>query len=90
MAKEQLTLDGTSYPLIETGDVPAGFAEVDVVLDDNGTMFDCVTVAGHVGYQVVGSKGNGVQPMPAWFMFTKGPQVRRQSTNLPALLITAG
>jgi len=86
--KEQLTLDGTPYPLIETSDVPAGFAEVDVLLDDNGAMFDCLMVAGHVGYQVVGTKGDGIQPMPAWFMFTKSPQVRSRCTNQPPVLIT--
>jgi hypothetical protein len=60
--------------VLDTGDVPDGFCEVDVKLDDNGEEFDCKMIAGHVGY-VVSAKGgqlNTLQPSSEWFMFVKG------------------
>lgn len=70
--KTQLILDGVQYPVIDAdADVTVGFCEVDVKLNDNGEIFDCLMVSGHVGYQVEGN-ADTVRPFPAWFMFTKG------------------
>ena len=67
-----LVLDQVSYPVIDRGDVPIGFCEVDVKLDDNGVMLPCMMVSGHVAYSVEGEKKDGLRPLPSWFMFVKG------------------
>ena len=43
----QYSLDGVSYPTIDMPDIPAGYAGVDVSIDD-GTVTQCKMVAGHV------------------------------------------
>ena len=67
-----LVLDEVSYPVIDRGDVPIGFCEVDVKLDDNGVTLPCMMVSGHVAYSVEGEKKDGLRPLPSWFMFVKG------------------
>jgi len=78
-----LTLDNTPYHRIDTGDIPSGYAEVDVKLDDNGVEFDCMLTAGLVGSTVRDSKdvgwnlhGSGIRdvvgPLAGWWM-TKKP-----------------
>lgn len=44
-------LDGVSFPLISTNNIPCGFASVPVKVNDNGNEFDTVMVAGLVGIQ---------------------------------------
>lgn len=64
---------GLRYPVINTNKIPTGFCEVDVMLDDNGEIFDCAMVAGHVG-AVASRQGedlNTLQPAVEWFMFVK-------------------
>jgi Domain of unknown function (DUF4419) len=65
---------GLRYPVLDTGDVPDGFCEVDIKLDDNGELFDCKMVAGHVGYVLSAKDGrmDTLQPSSEWFMFVKG------------------
>ena len=42
-----LLLDSTKmFPIIESDQVPCGFVEVDVKLDDNGEKFDTMMIAG--------------------------------------------
>jgi len=79
---QDLVLEGVAYPEIDVDDVPAGFAEVDVKLTD-GEVLDCMMVAGHVGYQVVGSRNDGLRPLPAWFMFIKNPGQKDVPTSGP-------
>ena len=67
----ELVLDKASYPVIESGDVPVGFCEVDVKLDDNGEIFPCMMVSGHLAYSVEGEKKHTIRPCPSWFMFVK-------------------
>jgi len=69
--EEDLVLDGTTYPEVDVAKVPVGFAEVDVKVFDGGEVFECMMVAGHVGYEVVGKDKDGLKPLPAWFMFVK-------------------
>ena len=68
----ELVLDKVSYPVIESDDVPVGFCEVDVKLDDNGEMLPCMMVSGHLAYSVEGEKKDTIRPIPSWFMFVKG------------------
>ncbi|KAH7922265.1 hypothetical protein BV22DRAFT_1037655 [Leucogyrophana mollusca] len=73
-------LDGVPYPVIETADIPGGYAAVDVKLDDNGEIFDTVLVAGSVGTLICSSGKTSVsptgirdtvKPLPGWWMFIK-------------------
>ena len=66
-----LVLDGVLFKTVKIEDVPAGLAEVDVDLNDNGQPLECVMVAGHVAYQAIGELKDGVRPLPGWFMFAK-------------------
>jgi len=67
----QLLLDDVEYGVIDSGDVPTGFCEVDVKLDDNGQEFDCMMVSGHMASRVEGAMKDTLRPFPSWFMFVK-------------------
>lgn len=66
-----LFLGDVRYPVIEFNNIPNGFCEVDVLVDDNGVEFKCMMVAGHVGFTVSGERSDTLQPSPHWFMFEK-------------------
>jgi len=68
----ELVLDNVSYPVIDSVDIPVGFGEVDVILDDNGVTFPCMMVSGHLAFSVEGEKKDTIRPIPSWFMFVKG------------------
>ena len=68
----ELVLDKVSYPVIDSDDVPVGYCEVDVKLDDNGEVLSCMMVSGHLAYSVEGKKKDTVRPLASWFMFVKG------------------
>jgi len=70
----ELILDGIRFPRIDSDDIPAGFCDVDVKLDDNGDVFDCAMVSGHVALTVCGENRDTVRPSPAWFIYIKGPR----------------
>ena len=57
-------------------DVPAGYSEVDVIVDDNGEKFECNMVAGHVASAVSKAFEDGpfdtLSPAPQWFLYVKG------------------
>ncbi|PIL35824.1 hypothetical protein GSI_01484 [Ganoderma sinense ZZ0214-1] len=42
------TLDGVPYFSLDMGDIPVGYSEVDVLVDDNGLQLKCKMVSGHV------------------------------------------
>ncbi|KAI0356037.1 hypothetical protein OH77DRAFT_1589515 [Trametes cingulata] len=69
------TLDGIRYPTIDMREVPAGYCEVDVIVDDNGIVYDCMMVAGHVAVAATASEPGGapdtLAPAPQWFIFEK-------------------
>jgi hypothetical protein len=66
-----LVLDKVTYPVIESGNIPVGFCEVDVKLDDNGVIFPSMMVSGHLAFSMEGEKDT-IRPLPSWFMFIKG------------------
>jgi Domain of unknown function (DUF4419) len=76
-----LALDGVRYPAIDVADIPDGYCQVDVKLDDNGQELKCMLVAGHVGYverddlepdaDTGETLKNTLQPSPEWFLFVK-------------------
>ncbi|KAJ7346390.1 hypothetical protein DFH08DRAFT_1081168 [Mycena albidolilacea] len=71
-SKEQaLVLDGTPYHQVSRTQIPPGYAEVDVALDDNGELFACAMVAGAVGMRVCSSADDTVRPVAGWWMFVK-------------------
>ena len=72
LLSSELVLDKVLYPVIESDDVPVGFCEVDVKLDDNGVIFPCMMVSGHLAFSVEGAKKDRIRPLPSWFMFVKG------------------
>ncbi|KDR79441.1 hypothetical protein GALMADRAFT_1240640 [Galerina marginata CBS 339.88] len=66
-----LSVDDAQYSPIDTSDIPIGFCEVDIKLDDNGQLFDCIMVAGHLASLVEGEEEDSLRPAPTWFMFIK-------------------
>ncbi|KDQ19405.1 hypothetical protein BOTBODRAFT_153311 [Botryobasidium botryosum FD-172 SS1] len=74
---EPLLLDGVTYATIGLHQIPPGFCEVDVILDDNDEEFKCIMVAGHVATESVstpsrrGKVPDTVRPSPHWFIFVK-------------------
>jgi len=64
------------YPVVELEKIPNGYCEVDVLIDEFGREFECMMVAGHVGFTVSGEKRDTLQPSPQWFMFEKEEVVR--------------
>ncbi|KAJ6450114.1 hypothetical protein C8R45DRAFT_1044160 [Mycena sanguinolenta] len=78
--RSNLVLDGTPFHVVDTQNLPSGYAEVDVQLDDNGEKFDCMMTAGLIGMKAsssgdVGLSSSGqddtVRPASGWWMFTK-------------------
>jgi Domain of unknown function (DUF4419) len=67
----RLRLDGAKYGVLDTQKVPAAYCEVDVELNDNGSMFDCMMVSGLVGQSIGGEKNDTLSPVAAWFMVIK-------------------
>ncbi|TDL17781.1 hypothetical protein BD410DRAFT_882687 [Rickenella mellea] len=74
--RRPLVYGGMAYPLLDTNDLPRGYCEVDVVLDDNGEEINCTMLAGHVGVTYSSAEGDGgqwdtLQASPQWFIFVK-------------------
>ncbi|KAJ7322917.1 hypothetical protein DFH08DRAFT_1029983 [Mycena albidolilacea] len=80
-AAKDLVLDGTPYHQVDSINVPPGYAEVDVKLNDNGELFDCMMTAGMIGMKVSSSRDvelsptgrdDIVRPVSGWWIFIKG------------------
>ncbi|KAJ7261534.1 hypothetical protein C8J57DRAFT_1436520 [Mycena rebaudengoi] len=80
-AAKDLVLDGTPYHRVDSINVPPGYAEVDVKLNDNGELFNCMMTAGMIGMKVSSSRDvelsptgrdDIVRPVSGWWIFIKG------------------
>jgi len=82
VVEKPFVLDQMPYHCLDSGDIPPGYAEVDVKLDDNGELIDCMITAGLVGCTVRDSKSLGwdlrgaggmrdvISPLAGWWMST--------------------
>ncbi|KAJ7119587.1 hypothetical protein C8R44DRAFT_788448 [Mycena epipterygia] len=77
---KDLVLDGTPFHRLDSRKVPAGFAEVDVKLNDCGQEFNCAMTAGMIGMKVSSSgdasfsssgTDDTVRPVAGWWMYEK-------------------
>jgi hypothetical protein len=58
-------------PQIDENNMPPGYGEVDIRLDDNGTIFETTMVAGMAGYRVTGKKRDPITPVTGWWYYTR-------------------
>lgn len=49
-------------------------------LDDNGTVFHTIMIAGHFASKATGN-GDTIRPAPGWFMFIKDPAMEEEKLN---------
>ncbi|KAJ7852849.1 hypothetical protein B0H13DRAFT_2238155 [Mycena leptocephala] len=89
-ASKDLVLDGTPFHWLDSEKVPAGYAEVDVKLNDNGELFDCMMTAGMVGMKVSSSGDGGlsstgkddtVRPVSGWWIFINGKKKEDEDSD---------
>jgi len=78
-----LILDDVTYHQTSSAEIPQGFAEVHVELDDNGEKFDTTLVAGLVGTLICDSgdkspskegKRDTAKPFSAWWIFAQASE----------------
>ncbi|KAF9552927.1 hypothetical protein CPC08DRAFT_714199 [Agrocybe pediades] len=67
----KLSLDGVNYGYVHFKDVPSGFGEMNVKLDDDGEILDCMMVSGHLARLTAGEDRDTIRPLPTWFLFVK-------------------
>ncbi|KAH9899270.1 hypothetical protein C8Q73DRAFT_787173 [Cubamyces lactineus] len=69
------TPDGVSYFSILFEDIPDGYGEVDVTIDDGGNEIPCLMIAGNLAFSVTESTPGGtldtISPSPQWYMLQK-------------------
>ncbi|CDO68660.1 hypothetical protein BN946_scf184790.g9 [Trametes cinnabarina] len=74
-SRREYMLDGVQYFTIRVQDIPAGYCEVDVTVNDNGVRLDCNMIAGHVASKVLRSEPDGekntLTPSAQWFIYEK-------------------
>jgi hypothetical protein len=56
---------------IDTNDIPAGYGEVPVKVDNNGEIFKATMIAGSAGYKALGKTKDTLAPQNAWWMFVQ-------------------
>ena len=75
-----LVLDGVTYPRLDSGEVPAGYAQVDVTLEMNHKDYPTALIAGSVGTEVFSShdkslsddgKRDSARPALGWWWVFK-------------------
>jgi hypothetical protein len=60
--------DVTYHPVMGP---PAGYAEVDIHVNDCGKQYECRMVAGSVGMMVEGEDHDHLKPVSGWWIYTK-------------------
>ncbi|KAF9171509.1 hypothetical protein BGX21_001821 [Mortierella sp. AD011] len=88
---ENIVLDGAPYHYVTSNQVPNGYAEVDVTIDDNGVAIPSKMVAGHVGIQISSSgdktlsstgERDTVGPAAGWWIFSTLPEDKTPKNTL--------
>ncbi|KAF8950866.1 hypothetical protein BGZ46_004306, partial [Entomortierella lignicola] len=82
-----LVLDYSCYHSVVTKDIPHGYVQVNILIDDNGTEIPAKMTAGHIGMQVSSTDdaGNGikqrntVKPSSGWWIFITCPETKVQN-----------
>lgn len=72
--KNPYELNGARFLFIDTVDIPAGSAEVNIKIDDNGVEYMSTMIAGNMAMKVTEdpeSKGDTVQNEPMWACFLR-------------------
>ncbi len=69
-------MDGVEYFTLDISGIPAGFCEVEVVIDDDGMQYPHNMIAGHVAFSFSSKDGargqlDTVSPSAHWFMYNK-------------------
>ncbi|KAJ6541404.1 hypothetical protein B0H19DRAFT_1035535 [Mycena capillaripes] len=82
-----MTIDGAKYPVLDIHDLSAGYAEVDITVNQGGIASPCVIVAGLTGVGFSSSRdsllsltgrNDTVRPVVAWWIFPKLPEAQPQ------------
>ncbi|KAF9372393.1 hypothetical protein BGX21_004798, partial [Mortierella sp. AD011] len=83
MTEFDLVLGGASYHRVDTDLIPHGYAEANVVINDNGAETPSMMIAGHIGTQISSSEDrelsftgerDTVRPASGWWIFTILPE----------------
>lgn len=69
------------WPLLDTNDLPPGIVNVDVLVDDNGTEYQCEMTAGHRSFDV--KEHLSIQPRLEWDIHLKKEQPKYDRNNRP-------
>lgn len=86
-----LTLDGVTFGVVDMDDVPRGYCEVPVSIDDNGTQIKAEMMAGSIGMEWTSRDGanpkdkdklDTVQPSSGWFIYEQ-PEEDSPEQDLP-------
>lgn len=69
-----------TWPCIDTANMPVGAVAVPVIVDDNGTNYECTMIVGQVAHEVVGESESSLKPRTDWCIAFKGvPEDPRES-----------
>ena len=89
-------IDNVLYPSIDTQNIPMGFCQVDVKVNDDYGSTECTMMAGHMATLVDGRNRDTVKPLPSWFIFVKPGEKKEYysdvaaTTPIPKATITPG
>ncbi|KJA17704.1 hypothetical protein HYPSUDRAFT_46029 [Hypholoma sublateritium FD-334 SS-4] len=81
-------IDNVLYPSIDTQNIPMGFCQVDVKVNDDYGSTECVMMSGHMATLVEGQHRDMVKPLPSWFIFVK-PGEKKEHHPVVAVTVNA-